>query len=1049
MSTATDQRALLEQALHRLKETRARLAAAERAGREPIAVIGAAVRAPGGVEDLDGLWRVLSSGTDTVSPWRDDPTGRRAGAGRPTGRWAGQLTRVDGFDAEFFGITGDEADRMDPQQRLVLEAAWEAIEDAGLPVERLRERPTGVFLGLYGGDYLTAQLAGQAGINAYTAPGGAHTIAANRVSYLLDLHGPSLAVDTACSSSLVALHLAIRSLRAGECDLALVGGVNIVLSEAVMTATEKVLPMASGGRCRTFDAGADGIVRAEGCGMLLLERLPDARGTGRRIRSVIRGSAVNHNGRANGLTSPSPTAQADLMRQALADARADPRDVLYVEAHGTGTRLGDPIEVEALREVYGEGDLPCAVGAVKTNFGHQEAAAGIIGLLKAMLVLERAQVPPNLHLDRLNPEIVLDGSRITFPTELSPLPAADRRLAGVSSFGFGGTNAHVLLEAAPSAGSADTPAPPPRERLLLPLSARSAPALGTLAAAYARRLAGLDGRAAAELCAAAANGRSHHPYRLVAGADSPRGLMGELTSVRTEFLRPHPAGRRVAFVFSGQGTQWTGMGRALLDEHPVVRAEVEACDAVVRELAGWSVLEELVRAEGSSRLHETEVAQVCIAVLQLGLTELWRSWGVEPYAVTGHSMGEIVAACVAGALDRGQALDLLITRARITEEGARGGAMAGIALPAAEVAPLVEKADGRIGIAAVNGPRSTVVAGDPDRVALVEEAAAELGARTRRLPVDYAFHSPLLDGADKRLADAIRHLEPRGGGLPQYSTVTGERVRARDLGQDHWARNLRGTVLFADAVAALARDGVTVFLEVGPHPVLLRDIDSTLEAAGPAAARRTAVGCMRRDRPVRESLDAAVAELYRAGLDLRWEAVLPSAGPVPLPAYPWQRRRHWLDIEPVATASPPPAVPSASTTPVVEAVTGRHTPEELRETLVAYVRDRLADALDLGSPLLVPVDGPLDALGLSSLAIVELKNRIERDFAVAVPLQALLENNTPRALAHTVAHSVATSVAADGEPPAGPDGTPVGTPDGPARRESAPYARPSTESDAS
>ncbi|WP_406431170.1 acyltransferase domain-containing protein [Streptomyces sp. NBC_00631] len=1005
MPTATDQRRLLEQALRQLRDARARLAAVER-GAEPVAVVGAAVRAPGGVDDLDGLWRVLRSGTDTVTPWLDDPEGRRDGGGRPTGRWAGQLDRVDGFDAGFFGIDAAEADRMDPQQRLVLEAAWEAVEDAGLPAERLRDRPTGVFLGLYGGDYLTAQLSGQAAINAYTAPGGAHTIAANRLSYLLDLHGPSLAVDTACSSSLVALHLAVRSLRTGECDFALVGGVNVVLSEAAMSATEKVLPTASGGRCRTFDAAADGIVRSEGCGMLLLERRSDARAAGRRVRSLVRGTAVNHNGRANGLTAPSPTAQAALLRRALADARTDPKDMLYVEAHGTGTRLGDPIETEALREVYGEGELPCAIGAVKTNFGHQEAAAGIIGLLKTILVLEHGQVPPNLHLDRLNPEIDLAGSRLTIPTALSPLPGADRRLGAVSSFGFGGTNAHVVLEgpAPRAARPPDEPAGPLRGRLLLPLSARSGPALGALAAAYARRLAGLDARAAEELCAAAATSRDHHAVRLVAAADTATALARELAAVRTEFLRPHPAGPRVAFVFSGQGTQWSGMGGRLLDEEPVFRAEAEACDSVVRKLAGWSVLEELAKPEGAGRLHETEVAQVCIAVLQLGLAALWRSWGVEPHAVTGHSMGEIVAACVSGALDREEALDLLVTRARITEAHARGGAMTAIALPAQEVAALVDKAGDRVGLAAVNGPRSTVVAGDPDQVALLESLVSPV-AGTSRLPVEYAFHSPLLDGADRRLADGLRQLRPRGGGVPHYSTVTGDRVRAEQLDRAHWGRNLRGTVLFGSAVEALARDGVTVFLEIGPHPVLLRDIGATLERApGP---RYTVTGCLRRDKPERECLDAAIGELYRAGLSPRWDAVLPPpARHVPLPSYPWQRRRHWLPLERTsAAAAPADADGGAASVPTTVAAAGR-SPAELEAIITAYILDRLSDALGLDSVSSVPVDGPLTALGLSSLALVELKNRIERDFAVAVPLQALLEDGTPLALARTVARAV-------------------------------------------
>ncbi|WP_405591013.1 type I polyketide synthase [Streptomyces sp. NBC_01190] len=1004
-TAVTDQRRLLEQAVRQLREAKARLAEAGRGHHEPLAVIGAAVRAPGGVTDLDSLWDVLSSGTDTVKPWPGTTDGRRD-AVPDTGRWAGLLDQVDQFDAGFFGIAGDEADHMDPQQRLVLEAAWEAVEDAGVPVERLRERPTGVFLGLYGADYLTMQLSGQAGITAYTAPGGAHSIAANRLSFLLDLHGPSLVVDTACSSSLVALHLATRALRAGECDLALVGGVNVVLCEPMMAATEKVLPMASSGRCRTFDASADGIVRSEGCGVLLLERLSDAKAAGRRIRALVRGSAVNHNGRTNGLTAPSPRAQAELLRQALADGAVDPHEVVYVEAHGTGTRLGDPIEIEAIREVYGAGDLPCAVGSVKTNFGHQEAAAGIVGLLKAMLVVNDGRVPPSLHLDRLSPEIDLAGSRLVIPTTLRELPSGGRRLAAVSSFGFGGTNAHVVLEAAPAPRAA---APPPTgsrpRRLLLPLSARDTAALGELADRYAKRLEGADHTAAADLCAAAALGRSHHPYRICVGADTPAALAAELRAARTEFVRPLPSGGRIAFVFSGQGTQWTGMGCQLLATEPVVLAEAEECDAIVRELAGWSVLDELRLTAGRGRFHETEVAQVCIAVLQLGLAALWRSWGVEPAAVTGHSMGEVVAACVAGNLDRRQALGLLITRARIAESAA-GGAMADVALPAAEVAAIVASVGGRLAAAAVNGPRSTVVAGDPDRVARAEAAAAARGAKTRRLPVGYAFHSPLLDGGATELAAALATLRPRLGGLPQYSTVTGDRVGAAELGPEHWGRNLREPVLFSSAVAALARDGSTVFVEIGPHPVLVRDIHATLEHT---AARPTVVGSLRRDKPAREVLDGALADLYHAGVDIRWDAVVgrPTRH-IPLPGYPWQRRRYWLASRQDRQDRPAGAAPTAAP-PASEQRLGPYLPTpdaDVERTLVAYVRAHVARALGLGDPSLVAADATLDSLGLNSLTVVELKNGIERDLGLKVPLQSLLDGDSPAALARAVTRGV-------------------------------------------
>jgi len=1018
MTAAPDQRALLEQALRQLREARTRLAAAEGARREPLAVIGAAVRAPGGIADLDTLWERLRAGTDAVTPWRPDPSGVRspqAADGAPTGRWAGQLDHVDGFDADFFGISGDEADHMDPQQRLVLETAWEAAEDAGLPPERLREQPTGVFLGLYGGDYLTMQLSGQAGINAFTAPGGAHSIAANRVSYLLDLHGPSLVVDTACSSSLIALHLAARALRDGDCDLALVGGVNVVLGESAMAATEKVLPMASGGRCRSFDAAADGIVRAEGCGVLLLQRAADARAQGRRVRALVRGTAVNHNGRTNGLTAPSPRAQADLLRRALADGAADPADVVYVEAHGTGTHLGDPIEAEAVREVYGSGTARCAIGSVKSNFGHQEAAAGVIGVLKAIQVLEHGEVPPALHLDELNPEIDLAGSRLSVPTRPTPLaaPAGGRPpLAAVSSFGFGGANAHIVLQAPPEPPAGGGPEGVPEGGLLLPVSARSQGALAELASRYAGLLEDSGPDEAARLCAAAATGRSHHPYRLCVTGPDATSLAVELRQARPEFARPAAHGGRIGFVFSGQGTQWPGMGRDLLAD-PVVLAEVERCDAVVRELAGWSVLEEL-RGPGTDRLHRTEVAQVCIGVLQLALARLWSSWGVRPAAAAGHSMGEVVAACVAGALDRRQALDLVLTRARVIEEGARGGAMSGLALPYAEAARIVGQVlaedGGRLGVAAVNSPHATVVAGDPSLVERAEALAAERGARFRRLAVAYAFHSPMLDGRDAELAAAVKHIAPGPARLAHYSTVTGGRIRAAELTPEHWGRNLRDPVLFADAVAAMARDGVTVLVEVGPHPVLLRDVAATLDGVP-----HTAVGSLRRDTPGRAALNASLAALYRSGTDPDWSAVTPPRGPVALPLYPWQRRRHWLRLraaEPAGRTGE--AVPQEAPRPPDAPAPAELTAAEREGTLLGYVRARLADALDLDGPEQVPPDGTFEALGLTSLMIVELKNRVERDFAVAVPLQALLEGSTPGGLARTLADSLAAGSPAPG-----------------------------------
>jgi acyl transferase domain-containing protein len=1002
---ADDRRKLLEDAIRQLQVTRAQLEEVERARHEPLAVIGAGVRLPGGVDDLDAFWDMLRDGTDAVSPLVTGRDGRRPPSREPSTdkRWAGQLSNVDAFDAPFFGLGPLEADHMDPQQRLVLEVAWEAMEDAGLALERLQERDTGVFLGLYGTDYLTLQLTDPATINAYTGPGGALSIAANRLSYVLDLHGPSLSVDTACSSSLVAVHLACRALRQGDCDLALVGGVNVIASPLSTLITEKVLPLSPTGRCRSFDAAADGIVRAEGCAMLLLQRSSAARAGGGRIRGLIRGTAVNQDGRTNGLTAPSPRAQGDLHRRALADAAADPTDVVYIEAHGTGTRLGDPIEVQALSDVYGHGAAPCAIGSVKANLGHLEAAAGIVGLVKAMLVLEHGQAPPHPHLERLNPEIDFDATRLLVPTALTALPRDVRApLATVSSFGFGGTNAHAVLQAEPAAPEPAAPAAS-TDGLLLALSARSEGALRELADRYADRLQDGAADAAADLCAAAGLQRTHHPHRIGVSAGGRDELVARLRSAASIGGRARPSEQRVAFVFSGQGSQWTGMGRELLEREPVVRREVAACDEVVRELAGWSVLEQLSAPEERSRLDATEVAQVAIGALQLGLAALWRSWGVEPHAVAGHSMGEIVAACVGGALERAQALELLLRRAAIAERAARGGAMASIGLPVAEVERLLSASvDGRVAIAAVNGPRSTVVSGEPAAVDCVESAAAEHGAATLRLRVGYGFHSPLLDGCDAELAAAVDHVRARDGAVTLYSTVIGARIDARQLDGAHWGRNLRDAVLLRPAIDELARDGVSIFIEVGPHPVLLRDIGETLEKAG---ARHVVVGSVRRDRPVATTLHGSLANLYQAGLDIRWEAVLaPPRRHVSLPAYPWQRRRHWLDaatgpqphargVDGIAEVAPPPAA-------------------ERIVDLATYVRERVAAAADVAIED-VAEDLPLEMLGLSSLSVVELRNQVERELGIVVPLAALLGGGTPLDLAGAIVEAVEAAEASE------------------------------------
>ncbi|WP_067654378.1 type I polyketide synthase [Nocardia harenae] len=999
------ERVLLQQALRELRSTRKKLEQATNRTPEPVAILGAAARLPGGAHTTAAFWQLLRDGVDAVSPLVHTVDGRRgaqATAAEEPGRWAGLLDRIDAFDAEFFGIGADEADHMDPQQRLVLEVAWEAIEDAGYTVAELRDLRVGVFIGLYGTDYLGLQFGAPDRLTAYTAPGGAHSMAANRLSYLLNLTGPSVAVDTACSSSLVAVHLATRALRAGDCDLAVAAGVNVILSPMSTLVTGKVLPLAPSGRCRTFDAGADGIVRAEGCGVVVLGRPAEAAAPGRRARALIRGTAISHNGRTNGLTAPNPRAQATLLRAALADGGIDAGQVSYLEAHGTGTALGDPIEVDALRDVYGSGPGTCAIGSVKTNFGHQEAAAGITGLIKSMLILEHREVPPHLHLRELNPEISLDGTRLRIPTSVQPLPDSDNpHCAAVSSFGFGGANAHIVLQAAPPVDAREQAAP---AALVLPMSARNPAALRELVARYAELLTA-EPEAAAAVCAMAALRREHHRYRRTVTADSPRGL---LRALRRPVLTAEPAvatAPRVGFVFSGQGSQWAGMGVELFDREPVARAVLTECDAIVGRLAGWSILEQL-RASAGSRLAETAVAQPAVAAVQLALDALWRSWGVRPHAVAGHSMGEIVALCAAGALDREQTFALLLRRGAVCEIAA-GGAMATMELAAAAAARYTEPWAGKAGVAAVNGPVSTVISGAAEAVAAILAAATADGVRGKELHGGYGFHSPLLEGAGAELGELPRPVAPADG-VAVYSTVTGTEVEPETLAAGHWHRNLAGTVLFAPTVEAMAADGITVFVELGPHPVLIRHIG---ELAEPVAGRHCAVGSLHRERPATRY--EALARLWDFGLELDWARITGEPGAyTALPGYPWQHRRHWLShiSEPAATpaATGGDGVPETVSSACAES--GRVLPESLSERaafIEGYLRDRLADALDLDGAEQLPPDVAVQDLGLDSLVVVELKNQAERDLGVRVPLAALLEGGSPARLAEAIVAALA------------------------------------------
>ena len=910
----------LAEALLALRTMRARIDALERAKPEPIAIVGIGCRFPGGASDPERFWQLLRSGTDAITPVPADrwSAERFSGSDPEAGGMipapcGGFLGDVRSFDPHFFGITPREALAMDPQQRLVLEVAWEALEDAGAVPGQLAGTPTGVFVGIGLNDYgrlqVTEQEQDPRRIDTYSISGNALCITANRLSYLLDLRGPSMAIDTACSSSLVAIHMACQSLRTGESTLAIAGGVNVMLSPANSIGVARFL--SPDGRCKAFDARANGYVRGEGAGLVVLKPLSRAQADGDRIYAVIRGSAINQDGFSSGLTVPNGTAQEALVRRALESAGVAPADIQYVEAHGTGTALGDPIEVNALSAVLSAGrpaDRICAIGSVKTNVGHLEAAAGVAGLIKVALSLEHREIPPSLHFESPNPHIPFDRIPLRVARALSPWPeVGGRPLAGVSSFGFGGTNAHVVLEAAPVAAEPTDPALPDRAQVLL-LSAKSRSSLESLAREWDAFLAsGVRDLAAA--CSTASVRRTHHPHRIALVGRSAaelrerlqRVLAGEtVTGAATgELVRKRP---RLAFVFSGQGPQWWGMGRQLLATEPVFRQVVTECDRRLSELGGFSLLAELGAGEAVSRLDRTDIAQPAILALQAGLVALWRAWGVTPHAVVGHSVGEIAAAHAAGALTLDQAVEIAFHRGRLMHEAAGRGRMAAVEVSPERAAEALRAYEQRLAVAAVNGPESVVLSGEPEALASVVAAFEAQGVTCRMLPVDYAFHSPQMAGAARGLAERLRDLAPAAVNVPLASTVTGRGIDPSTMDARYWARNVESAVQFRAAVDTLIEQEITLFVEIGPHPVLGAAIAQCLERHG---REGLTIASLRRGQDERAVMLAALGVLHTKGLPVDWTAVQgPRLRPVRVPGYQWDRRPYWILDEAARHSTP-------------------------------------------------------------------------------------------------------------------------------------------------
>ncbi|MET0404594.1 MAG: type I polyketide synthase, partial [Cystobacter sp.] len=872
---------------------------------EPIAIVGMGCRFPGGVGSSGELWDLLSQGVDAITEIPSDRWDREAWydpdpetPDKTPIRHGGFVDDVAGFDAGFFRISPREARCMDPQHRLLLEVAWQALEDAGQNPQRLMGTSTGVFMGFMNNDY--ASLAELSELEGHLATGNGISNAVGRLSFVLGVHGPSVALDTACSSSLVAIHSAVESLRKRECDMALAGGVSLILAPSLTVLMSKLGGLALDGHCKTFDAAADGYVRSEGCGVLVLKRLSEAQRDRDRIVAVIRGSAVNHGGRSGGFSQPNARAQQSLMREALARSQTLPRQVSYLEAHGTGTPLGDPIEYRAAAAVYSNGreaSAPLHIGSIKTNIGHAEAAAGVAGVMKVALALQARQIPAHLNLKQLSPEIDLTAVPARIPTTLTPWqPIGGRRIAAVSGFGMSGINAHLILEEA--SPSADREGSAPRAELLT-LSAQSEVALRALAAAYQERLAEDSSSLPPlyDLAGTAGARRAQHEVRLGLVASD----LAEVRAGLAGFVRGQAGSRvitgsseagkrpRVVFVCPGQGSQWQGMGRELYAHEPAFRDALDQCERAMRPHVKWSLVERLHASEAPAGI---DVIQPLLFAISVALGAVWRAWGVEPDAVVGHSMGEVAAAHLAGVLSLEDAARIICQRSRLMLDVAGQGAMAMVELGVKQLEPRLASYGSALCVAASNSTRSSVVTGE---AAAVERLLSELTAEhvfARRIKVDVASHGPQVDPISRPLIECLEGIRPVAGSIPIWSSVTASLGEGAGLGPEYWMRNLRQPVRFAETISGLLASEHALFVELSAHPILATAIEHTAEDNGVPA---WVVGSFERDKPERAAMLRSLAELYARGYPVDFRRLYPGHAAVALPTYPFQRQRYWVE----------------------------------------------------------------------------------------------------------------------------------------------------------
>ncbi|MBP2056060.1 acyl transferase domain-containing protein, partial [Streptomyces griseochromogenes] len=1005
------------------------------AGAEPLAIIGMSCRYPGGVRSPEALWKLLADRRDVLSDfpadrnwdlenlYSEDP----ASAGKTYLTRGGFLEDAAGFDAGFFGIPPREALSMEPQQRLLLEASWEALEHAALTPAAVRDTRTGVFVGAEPREYGPRLQDAPESVKGYLLTGTTTSVMSGRISYLLGLHGPSLTVDTSASSSLVAIHLAAQALRQGDCSLALAGGVSVMSTPGNFVAFSGLRALSPEGVCKPFSASADGTVWSEGVGLIVLERLSDALRNGHRVLAVLRGSAINSDGTSEGLTAPNGQAQQAVIRRALSNAGLTAQDVDAVEAHGTGTRLGDPIEAQALLATYGQerpGERPLWLGSVKSNIGHTQAAAGAAGVIKMVLALRNQQLPAMLHADEPSPHVDWSAGQVRLLTEPVPWPAGERaRRAGVSAFGLSGTNVHLILEEAPATQAAElaadegapatTPVVSGAEAWVI--SGRSTDGLAAQADRLHEWVAARPELEPADVAWSLTATRSVFEHRaVVVGTDREdlltgmRSLAGGVPagSVVSGVARP---AAQVAFVFPGQGSQWAAMGRELALSSPVFAARLTECEQALAPYVDWSLTEVLAGAPGAPELESADVVQPVLWAVMVSLAAVWEASGVTPDAVVGHSQGEIAAATVAGMLGLEDAAKVVSLRSQSLRVLSGAGGMLSVTEPAAQVEERLDRWEGRLSVAAVNGPAAIVVSGE---VTALEELARELEAesvRHRMVAVDYASHCAQVERLEQEILSILAGLAPRQGRVPMVSAMSGEVLTGTELDAAYWYGSLRAPVHFDRAVRILSGMGHQVFLEISPHPVLMGAMTDTLEEAaleaGPGTIAGVVCGTLRRDEGGAARLLTSLAEAFVHGAPVDWTAVLPPRRQVELPTYAFQHERYWLDggARP-DMAELPLSAGLPATSPAPKAGTGalRHLaelpePEQL-QTILDLIQRHAAAILGHPSPQTIEPAHTFKELGFDSVTGVELRNRLSSAVALQLPTTLIFDYPTPSAL---------------------------------------------------